>query len=917
MKNTGFLTMVLAFTFVLSTAQAKTEKLNVAGITASSLENGKQEMAAENAIDGNVSTRWASEWADPQWIACDLGAEKEFNLVKILWESAFAENYDIQVSNNQADWNTVYSKTGGSGSQDICPLGKQKARYVRILGKKRGTQWGYSILELEVDNYVSGAFSPPEKVESLTGNKVMVIRWSPKKENEDIYAYNIYRCENPIKTDNNYKKINETPVDKNEYCDRDIKDKTAYSYLVKSIDYAGKESKNSGEMTIVTAFISEKGTYLDASLDVEQRVNDLVSRMSLEEKIEQLGGTLKGREGYDDMSNPRNNRLGIPPIKCTDGPWGVRWGDATAFPVSIAVAASWDIKLAEKVGAGIGSEVRAKGRNTSLGPCFNIARDPRGGRVHEGFGEDPYLASEIAVATIKGVQSRKVIATAKHFACNNKEDGRFGGPVVIDEITLREIYLPAFEAAVKKGGAWSIMSAHNKVNATYCAENKHLLRDILKDEWGFKGFVMCDWGGCYSAANSANYGLDLEMPYGIYYGKPLEEAVRGGAVKEEVIDDMVRRMLRPRFWAGLFEEEAKEDPSVFTSREHKELALEAARESIVLLKNEGNLLPIDKNKVKKIAVIGPGAKLGCAGEDLGSGQVYPLYAVTPLDGIKNKAAGIEITDSVKDADLVIYVGGLTKAIGGRQEGEGMDRTDLRLPGGQDQQISAALKENKKLVIVLVGGSAVLMDWIDSVPAVVQAWYCGQEGGNAIADVLFGDYSPGGKLPLTFPKSMEQLRAYDWNYTNEYKTGVGYPYYEKMKLAPLFPFGHGLSYTKFKYGKMSVTPAESASGNIDISVEIENNGSRAGDEVVQLYIKDEISARERPVKALRGFKRITLKPGEKSSVTFKLNAKDLAYYRDDMKLIVEPGVFKAMIGSSSADIRCEKTFKISKEILDPK
>ncbi len=665
---------------------------------------------------------------------------------------------------------------------------------------------------------------------------------------------------------------------------------------------------------ISTTEVPMENSYLDSDLPIEERVEDLLYRMTLEEKIEQLSGT----PDCDKMASNSNGRLGIPSLQFADGPHGVRWGKATAFPVPIAIASSWEPELMERIGIAIGKEIKAKGRNHSLGPCLNICKDPRGGRTYEGYGEDPYLTSKMAVSAIKGIQSQKVIATPKHFACNNMERDRKSGSVEIDERTLREIYLPAFKSCIKEGNAWSIMSAYNKINGIYCSEHKHLLRDILKGEWEFKGFVLSDWGACHSTVESMNAGFDLEMPNNDYYGTALLKAVKEGLVSEEIINDSVRRILRAKFWAGLFDESStssldeqeKVNPNIVECPEHIELALEAARKSIVLLKNENDLLPLDRNKIKSIAVLGPSACVSTAGINLGSSQVHPSYVVTPLEGIKNKVGDeIIITDKPEKADLCIVFAGLTETIAGRVEGEGIDRDDLSLPGKQNDLIKQMSGINKNTVVVLIGGSAVTMnEWIDTVPAIVQTWYSGQEGGNAIADVLFGDYNPGGKLPITFPKSVNQLPPLSWNYKEDYKIGIGYRYYDKQNIKPLFPFGHGLSYTKFKYSALKIK-SEKSGIKINISVEVENIGNREGDEVVQLYLRDVESSIERPVQELKRFKRITLKPGEKKEVKFVLTSEDLAFYNKDMKFIVQPGTFEVMIGSSSRDIHLVGSFII--------
>jgi beta-glucosidase len=402
------------------------------------------------------------------------------------------------------------------------------------------------------------------------------------------------------------------------------------------------------------------------------------------------------------------------------------------------------------------------------------------------------------------------------------------------------------------------------------------------------------------------------MPEANYYGRPLIEAVKKGLVDEETINNSVRRILRAKFWAGLFDRQSTVDLAVVGSKEHIELAREAARKSIVLLKNENDLLPLDRKRIKTIAVLGPQANMTVAGVGLGSSQVTPSYTITPLEGIKDKVGDkIKITDKPEEAEVAIVFVGLTEGIAGRIEGEGTDRSFLHLPGFQDRLIKEVSHANKNTIVVLIGGSAITMNkWIDDVPAILEAWYPGQEGGIAIAEVLFGDYNPGGKLPITFPKSIKQLPPFDWNYKGEYKQGIGYRYYDKQKIEPLFPFGYGLSYTEFRYSDLEVPSIINIDETVNISLKVTNIGKRKGDEVVQLYLQDIKSSIERPIKELKGFKRVTLEAGETKKVSFKLKPEDLAFYNKDMKFIVEPGIFKVMIGSSSRDIRLVGSFKVT-------
>ena len=687
----------------------------------------------------------------------------------------------------------------------------------------------------------------------------------------------------------------------------------------------------------------EGPAYKNPALPIEDRVDDLLSRMSLQEKIDQLSGD----PALDQFTTKYNDRLEIPQIKCVDCPHGVRWGYATFFPVPIAFGSTWDVDLVEEAAVVIGRECRAKGRNMGLAPCINLIRDPRGGRVFETYSEDSYMLSQMALAYVNGLQSQNVIATPKHYICNNSEDVRWDeGAVQIDERTLREVYLPIFRKPIVSGKAWSIMGAYNGVNGEYCCYNEWILREILKEEWGFEGFVVSDWWACHSTISSIKAGLDLEMPYTDYYGEALLQAVNDGDVDVAYIDEAVRRILRAKFWAGLFDGIEPIDESVVESPEHISVALEVAKKSIVLLKNEGSILPLDGYNIDSIGVIGPNANTDFGGQG-GSSAVTSSYAVNVLDGIINKvgdsievmyAEGCEIgrehapsvipeiTDSVKfqqaldvaeKSDVVILVVGLSGTI----ESEGNDRSQLIFPGVQEQLIKEVISINSNTILVLKNGSPLTtvleidnMSLFEACPAILEAWYPGQEGGTAVADVIFGDYNPGGKLPLTFPKSVSDLPPWDFDYTNDYTEGRGYRYFDKQGIEPLFPFGHGLSYTKFQYSNLHIIPIVSSNGQITVRVDVTNVGYMEGDEVVQLYIQDvERSTDDQPVKELKGFSRITLAPAETQTVEFKLTPEHLAFHDEQIDFLVERGRFDVMVGSSSRDIRLGDSFYIIEDI----
>jgi beta-glucosidase len=692
--------------------------------------------------------------------------------------------------------------------------------------------------------------------------------------------------------------------------------------------------------------------YRNPKLSVEQRVDDLLGRMTLEEKVEMLGGT-----GFE--SNP-NSRLGIPAIRMADGPQGIRINfprrdhesegttkevavPATAFPCGATLAATWNPDLVQQVGRAIAQEARTLNKDMLLAPCVNIQRVPHGGRNFESYGEDPYLASRMAVAYIQGVQSQGVIATVKHFAANNQEFERRTINAKIDERVLHEIYFPAFRAAVQEAGVWSVMSAYNKLNGPWCSENPRLLTDILKQQWGFQGFVVSDWGAVHSTVATANAGLDIEMPTGRFLNRELLlPAISDGQVKQAIIDDKVHRMLRAMFSIGLFDRPESLGGPLDTS-EQRSVARAAATEGIVLLKNAGDVLPLLPKKIHSIAVIGPNAAEARVGGG-GSAMVRPVGAVSPLDGIRLRAGtlfdltyalGCEMADKNKEgvtpatrADLLNEAVGLAATsdvavvfVGdsARIESEHFDRKSLELPAGQNELIEAVAKTNKNTVVVLTVGAPVLMsDWIDQVPAVVNAWFGGEEAGNAIADVLFGDVNPSGKLPVTFLKDWKDSPGYG-HYPGEngavgYDEGlyVGYRHFDKDNIEPQFPFGHGLSFTTFEYRDLKVTPSKITPNQpVQVSLSVRNTGSREGAEVVQLYVRDVQCSVDRPVKELKAFRKVTLKPGETQQVSFTLDKTAMAFYDPAKKdWVAEPGTFEVLLGASSRDIRLKGTFDLA-------
>jgi beta-glucosidase len=684
----------------------------------------------------------------------------------------------------------------------------------------------------------------------------------------------------------------------------------------------------------------------------ERKIRSIISKMSLEEKA----GLLHGNSKFYVGAIPR---LGIPELALSDGPHGVRaeinrdnWSYAgwtndssTYFPTGTALAATWNPDLACLRGEVLGEEARFRGKDILLGPGVNIIRSPLCGRNFEYMSEDPYLTAQMTTAYIRGLQSRDVAACVKHYLANNQETDRGSVDVYMSDRALHEIYLPAFKAAVQEAGTYSIMTAYNKFRGLWCAEHPYLLDSLMRQELGFDGIFVSDWNGTHSTLASAKAGLDLEMgtdkPYSEYYfAQPLIDAVRKGELPESLVDRKVAGILGLMMKLKIFDP-AKRFEGSFNTPEHQQATYRSAAESIVLLKNDKGVLPLDATKIKSLAVIGDNAtrKQSFGGQ---SSEIKALYEVTPLEGLKNRAKGRfeirfaqgyeksqrpsnrpdwalidEAAALAAQCDAAVVMAGLNHDY----DTESRDKPDMALPYGQLELIRAVVKANPNTVVVIIAGSAVDMAGFNyRVPGLLWAWYNGMEGGNALADVLLGEVNPSGKMPFSLPFCLDQSNAHALgefpgrNRKVDYFDDifVGYRWFDTYGIAPLYPFGHGLSYTQFEYSESRADKEEwSMNEKLRLSLVLSNTGRFDGAEVVQLYVSDPESELPRPQKELKAFQKVFLKAGESRELVFELPINNLAYYNDiKREWLLEPGTIKCLLGSSSRDIRQEISIKVN-------
>lgn len=658
---------------------------------------------------------------------------------------------------------------------------------------------------------------------------------------------------------------------------------------------------------------SAREPWPDHGRSARQRAEDLVAQMTLDEKITELHGV---QDSQHRRFVPGIPRLGIPPLRITNGPAGAGPGDdptqkpATALPAPISLAASFDPTLAFGYGDVTGAETRDLAHSLLEGPDINIARVPMNGRTFEGYGEDPYLAGQLGASMIQGIQHNGIIAEVKHFTANNQEANRFAVDERISDRTLHEIYLPQFFTAVTKGRAGSVMCAYPQVNGAFACQNDDLISTVLRGQWGFDGFVQSDFGAAHSTVPSALAGMDLEMPTGVFYADAMKQAIQSGQISENAIDTMLVRRFTVMIEFGLFDRPLTESPIPVAT--DGTFARAAAEEGTVLLKNSGGQLPLNPATTKSIAVIGPFAGAAMTGGG-GSSHVVPLYTVPPVQGIQNRVPGSVV--NVADGKDVMAAANLARSSSvaivmvGDNETEGTDRPNLSLSGNQDQLIEAVAAANPHTIVVVKSGGPVLMPWVGQVSSVVEAWYPGEEDGNVVAAVLFGDANPSGKLPITFPKAQTDLptqTAQQYPGVNgvaDYSEGldVGYRWYDAKNIAPLFPFGFGLSYTSFALHDLRVSPVPDRDGRVTVSVDVTNTGKRAGTDVAQVYLTDPASAGEPPLQ-LKGFQRVRLNPGQTRRVGFTLDRTAFSIWNSAaQRWSVVDGHFTVRAGDSSASL----------------
>jgi beta-glucosidase len=927
------------------------------------------------AVDGDAGTRWSSAFTDPQWLQVDLGATATVSQVVLRWESAYATGFQLQVSADGSAWTSIYSTTTGTGGTQTLNV-SGSGRYVRMYGTARATGYGYSLWEFQV--YGTGgtgggggggggscgtanaALGHPATASSSEGASYpaqyavdgsTVTRWSstysdPQWLTVDLSA-GLPVCQVVLRWENAYATGFQIQVSADGSAWTSIYSTTTGTGGTQTLNVSGTgryvrmygTARASGygyslwEFGVytvggVTATPPPPPTqpapgncpWVNSTAPTGTRVSQLMSQMSLQQKVSMLHGT--NDPNYIGMI-AGIPALCVPNVNFEDGPAGVGdgLGGVTQMPSGLVSAATFDTDYEHQYGSSVGEEFAAKGVNVSLGPTVNIVRDSRWGRAFETFGEDPYLSAQMGTADVQGIQGRGVLAEVKHAAAYNIEQP--AGTINVAPRTLQEIYLPAFQTAIEKGGAAAMMCAYSNVNTIPSCQNPEILNDALYRQAGFGGFVTSDWGAIHSTVESANAGLTVEMPSGYYFADYLLQAVQNGQVSQATVDTMVSRVLTQMFTFGMFDKAPSgSNTAIVTTPAHAQVALRGDEEGTVLLKNNG-ILPLSTSGLSSVAVIGVDAGAGTQTIGGGSGTVTSSGTYTPMIGISDRLAGTGVavnydegTDQAAAVALARSAGVAIVFASDNYGHEEADNTTLNLPNNQDALISAVAAANPHTIVVLNDNAAILMPWLNQVAGVFEGFYDGQEWGQAIAALLFGDVNPSGKLPVTFPTSLSQVpanTAAQWPGVDgqvQYSEGlnVGYRWYDANNVAPLFPFGYGLSYTTFGFGNLNV--ASGANGQATVTATVTNTGSRAGTDVAQLYVADPAAAGE-PPHQLKGFQRITLNPGASGTVTFTVSAHDLASWNTGTNSwIAAAGTYQLLVGDSSRNLPLSGSLSLS-------
>jgi beta-glucosidase len=948
--------------------------------TASSTESAGTPASA--AVDGDAGTRWSSAAADPQWLQVDLGSAVPVCQVVLQWETAYAAAFQIQVSTDGSSWTPIYTTTTGTGGTQTLDV-SGTGRYVRMYGTARGTGYGYSLWEFTVRTGGDGsgpgngngpgdcgttdaAAGHPATASSVQDDDPgysaaygvdgsTVTRWSSAYSDPQWFEVDLGAslpvCKVVIDWENAYAKAFTIQLSGDGQNWNTVYSTSTGTGGDQAIDVSGTgryirmygtqratgygyalwefRTYTVGDVTgtIPTPptrpapgtcpWVNSPGT------PTATRVAQLMGQMSLQQKV----GMLHGTDAPDYIGKIVGDpSLCIPDLTFEDGPAGVGdgLGGVTQMPSGLVSAATFDTDYEHQYGRAVGQEFAGKGVDVALGPTVNIVRDPRWGRAYETFGEDPYLSGQMGSADVEGIQDEGVMAEVKHAAAYNIEQP--AGTVQVDSRTLQEIYLPAFQAAIQQGGAAAVMCAYSNVNNEPSCQNPDILNKGLYQQAGFTGFTTSDWGAIHSTAESANAGLTVEMPGGYYYADYLVQAVQDGQVTQATVDTMVSRVLTQMFRFGLFDKAPSGSTgAIVTAPAHAQVALRGIEEGTVLLKNSG-LLPLSTATTHSLAVIGQDAGPGTQTIGGGSGTVTSPGTYTPQIGLQDRLAGTgttvtynEGTDTAAAADLARNSDVAVVFASDNYGHEEADNPSINLPDNQDALIEAVAAANPHTIVVLNDNSAILMPWLNQVAGVFEGFYDGQEWGEGIAALLFGDADPSGHLPVTFPTSLSQVPANttaQWPGQNgavSYSEGldVGYRWYDAKNVAPLFPFGYGLSYTDFAFSDLQVGAL--SGGRATVTATVTNTGSRAGAEVAQLYVADPAASGE-PPHQLKGFQRINLQPGASGTVTFTLTARDLAAWDTGSSTwTAKAGTYQILVGDSSRSLPLSGNLALSNDI----